>query len=82
MLFTDAKGGNLCFLNDDLHREQIQTELEMLATKLLNSLLCTGVIYINKRPTIVVTQTGTTIAEIKWASVNILSEFFNSFWLQ
>ena len=42
MLFTDAKGGNFCFLNDDLHREQIQTELEMLATILLNSLLCTG----------------------------------------
>ena len=32
MLFTDAKGGNLCFFNDDLHQEQIQTELEMLDT--------------------------------------------------
>ena len=42
MLFTDAKGGNLCFFNDDLHREQIQTELEMLDTILLNSLSCTG----------------------------------------
>ena len=38
MLFTDAKGGNLCFFNNDLHREQIQTELEMLDTTLLNSL--------------------------------------------
>ena len=42
MLFTDAKGGNLCFFNDDLHREQIQTELETLGTTLLNSLSCTG----------------------------------------
>ena len=42
MLFTDANGGNLCFFNDDLHREQIQTELEMLDTTLLNSLSCTG----------------------------------------
>ena len=42
MLFNDAKGGNLCFFNDDLHREQIQTELEMLDTILLNSLSCTG----------------------------------------
>ena len=37
-----AKGGNLCFFNDDLHREQIQTELEMLGSTLLNSLSCTG----------------------------------------
>ena len=42
MLFTDAKGGNLCFFNDDLHREQIQTELETLSTTLLNSLSHTG----------------------------------------
>ena len=42
MLFTDAKGINLCFFNDDFHREQIQTELEMLDTTLLNSLSCTG----------------------------------------
>ena len=38
MLFTDAKGGNLCFLNDLLHREQIYTEFELLCTTLLNSL--------------------------------------------
>ena len=42
MLFTDAKDGNLCFFNDELHREQIQTELQLLCTTLLNSLSCTG----------------------------------------
>ena len=42
MLFTDAKGGNLCFFNDDLHRERIQTELVVFNTTLLNSLSCTG----------------------------------------
>ena len=36
------QGGNLHFFNDDLHQEQIQTELETLVTKLLNSLSCTG----------------------------------------
>ena len=60
MLFTDVKDGNLCFFNDDLHLEQIQTELEMLATILLNSLLCTGRRRESLRPAIVVTQTGTT----------------------
>ena len=42
MLFTDAKGSNLCYFNDDLHWEQIQTELEMSDTILLNSLSYTG----------------------------------------
>ena len=56
MLFTDAKGGNLCFFNDDLHWEQIQTELEMLITQLPvmyreeERIIC-----INKRPIIVIT---------------------------
>ena len=42
MLFTDAKDGNLCFFNDELHREQIQTEFELSQTTLLNSLSYTG----------------------------------------
>ena len=42
MLFTDAKGGNFFLLNDDLHREQTQTEAEVLLIILLNSLSCTG----------------------------------------
>ena len=33
---------------------------------------------INKRPTIVVTQMGTTIAGINWVIINCLSEFINS----
>ena len=39
--FIDAKDDNLCFFND-LHWEQIQTELQLLCTTLLNSLSCTG----------------------------------------
>ena len=41
MLFTNAKGGNF-FLNDDLHREQTQTEAEVLLIMLLNCLSYTG----------------------------------------
>ena len=42
MLFTDAKEGNLCFLNDLLHLEQTQTEYSLSQIKLLDSLLCVG----------------------------------------
>ena len=42
MLFTDAKDGNLCFLNELLHLEQTQTEYSLSQIKLLNSLLCIG----------------------------------------
>ena len=42
MLFTNAKGGNFFLLNDDLHREQTQTEAEVLLITLLSSLSCTG----------------------------------------
>ena len=84
MLFTDANGGNLCFFKDVLHRKQIQTELPLSLTIIITQLPVMyweeeQVISINKRSTIVVTQTGTTIAGIKLASVCRLSELANSY---
>ena len=82
MLLTDAKEGNFCFLNDLLHLEQTQKEHSLSQIKLLRLPVVyweeERVISINEGFTIAVTQTGTIIAGINWASANRLSELTNS----
>ena len=78
-LFTNAKGSKFSFFNDffalGANPDRIRAISSYITQLSVVHRKKERIIGINKRPTIVVMQTGTTIAGINWASVN---RFINS----